>query len=55
MRRRDCNAVERLRFRRRHRADDGDTVVWGTSDGDTVVWGTSCSDPSCDPVIWNAP
>jgi serine protease AprX len=37
-------------------ADDGDTVVWGTSDdGDTVVWGTSCSDPSCDPVIWNAP
>jgi serine protease AprX len=37
-------------------ADDGDTVVWGTSDdGDTVVWGTSCGDPSCDPVIWNAP
>ncbi len=37
-------------------ADDGDTVVWGTSDdGDTVVWGTSCSDPSCTPVIWNAP
>jgi serine protease AprX len=37
-------------------ADDGDTVVWGTSDdGDTVVWGTSCSDPGCTPVIWNAP
>jgi serine protease AprX len=37
-------------------ADEGDTVVWGTSDdGDTVVWGTSCSDPSCTPVIWNAP
>jgi hypothetical protein len=36
-------------------ADDGDTVVWGTSDdGDTVVWGTSCSDPSCDPVVWSA-
>lgn len=34
---------------------DGDTVVWGTSDGDTVVWGTSCSDPSCQPVIWNRP
>ena len=34
-------------------ADDGDTVVWGTSDGDTVVWGTSCSDPSCEPVVWN--
>jgi serine protease AprX len=33
---------------------DGDTVVWGTNDdGDTVVWGTSCSDPSCQPVIWN--
>ena len=42
-------------------ADDGDTVVWGTSDDDTVVWGTSdedtvvwgttCSDPSCQ-VIW---
>jgi serine protease AprX len=37
-------------------ADDGDTVVWGTSDDDdTVVWGTGCSDPSCTPVIWNAP
>jgi serine protease AprX len=36
-------------------ADDGDTVVWGTTDdGDTVVWGTSCSDPACDPVIWSA-
>jgi hypothetical protein len=38
-------------------ASDGeaDTVVWGTSDGeaDTVVWGTSCTDPSCEPVIWN--
>ena len=33
---------------------DGDTVVWGTNDdGDTVVWGTSCTDPSCQPVIWN--
>src|SRR5262249_11195222 len=31
---------------------DGDTVVWGTTDGDTVVWGTSCSDPSCEPVVW---
>jgi serine protease AprX len=30
-----------------------DTVVWGTADEDTVVWGTSCSDPSCEPVIWN--
>jgi hypothetical protein len=36
-------------------ADDGDTVVWGTDDGDTVVWGTSCSDPSCEPVVWNRP
>jgi subtilisin family serine protease len=35
-------------------SDPGDTVVWGTSDdGDTVVWGTSCTDPSCEPVIWN--
>jgi serine protease AprX len=35
-------------------SDDTDTVVWGTSDDtDTVVWGTSCSDPSCQPVIWN--
>jgi serine protease AprX len=34
--------------------DEGDTVVWGTTDGeDTVVWGTSCSDPDCEPVIWN--
>ena len=33
--------------------DEGDTVVWGTSDEDTVVWGTSCSDPDCEPVIWN--
>ena len=32
---------------------DGETVVWGTSDGETVVWGTSCTDPSCEPVIWN--
>jgi subtilisin family serine protease len=36
-------------------SDDGDTVVWGTSDGDTVVWGTSCGDPSCEPVIWKQP
>jgi serine protease AprX len=36
-------------------ADDGDTVVWGTSDGDTVVWGTSCTDPRCDPIVWNRP
>ena len=21
--------------------------------GDTVVWGTSCTDPSCEPVVWN--
>jgi serine protease AprX len=34
-------------------SDAGDTVVWGTSDGDTVVWGTSCTDPSCEPAIWN--
>lgn len=34
-------------------SDEGDTVVWGTNDeGDTVVWGTSCSDPDCEPVIW---
>jgi serine protease AprX len=34
---------------------EGDTVVWGTSndEGDTVVWGTSCTDPSCEPVVWN--
>ena len=34
---------------------EDDTVVWGTSDteGDTVVWGTSCTDPSCQPVVWN--
>ena len=31
---------------------DADTVVWGTSDGDTVVWGTACTDPSCEPVVW---
>ncbi len=46
-------------------ADDGDTVVWGTSDDDTVVWGTSdedtvvwgttCNDPSCQPVVWGTP
>ena len=24
-------------------------------DGDTVVWGTSCSDPSCNPVVWDRP
>jgi serine protease AprX len=34
---------------------EGDTVVWGTSEGDTVVWGTSCSDPSCQPTIWDNP
>jgi hypothetical protein len=35
--------------------NDADTVVWGTNDndGDTVVWGTSCTDPSCEPVVWN--
>jgi hypothetical protein len=35
--------------------DDNETVVWGTDDGDgdTVVWGTSCTDPSCEPVLWN--
>jgi serine protease AprX len=32
---------------------DGETVVWGTNDGETVVWGTSCTDPSCEPVVWN--
>jgi serine protease AprX len=32
--------------------DDADSVVWGTDDGDSVVWGTSCSDPSCEPVVW---
>ncbi|MGE5813785.1 MAG: S8 family peptidase [Acidobacteriota bacterium] len=30
-------------------SDDGITVVWGS----TVVWGTRCTDPACDPVIWN--
>jgi serine protease AprX len=36
---------------------EGDTVVWGTSEreGDTVVWGTSCTDPACEPVVWNRP
>jgi hypothetical protein len=29
-------------------ADEGDTVVWGTSDEDTVVWGTSDE----DTVVW---
>jgi serine protease AprX len=35
--------------------DDGSGgVVWGTGDdGEGVVWGTSCTDPSCEPVIWN--
>jgi len=34
---------------------EADTVVWGTGEGEgeTVVWGTSCTDPSCEPVIWN--
>jgi serine protease AprX len=35
-------------------SSDSETVAWGTSDDDfTVAWGTSCSDPSCQPVIWN--
>jgi serine protease AprX len=34
---------------------EGDTVVWGTTEGDTVVWGTSCSDPSCQPIVWDNP
>jgi subtilisin family serine protease len=34
---------------------DEDTVVWGTSDEDTVVWGTSCSEPACEPVLWPHP
>ena len=29
-------------------ADEGDTVVWGTTDEDTVVWGTSDE----DTVVW---
>jgi serine protease AprX len=33
---------------------NADTVVWGTSNGDTVVWGTECSDPSCEPVVWQS-
>jgi serine protease AprX len=32
--------------------DDADSVVWGTDDGDSVVWGTTCSDPACEPVVW---
>ena len=32
--------------------DDADSVVWGTDDGDSVVWGTACSDPACEPVVW---
>ena len=34
---------------------EGAAVVWGTTNGAAVVWGTSCSDPSCEPVIWNNP
>jgi len=34
-------------------SSDGDSVVWGSSDGDSVVWGSSCTDPSCQPVVWN--
>ncbi len=34
---------------------EGTAVVWGTTNGAAVVWGTSCSDPSCEPVIWNNP
>lgn len=33
-------------------SDDADSVVWGTDDGDSVVWGTECSDPACEPVVW---
>jgi hypothetical protein len=37
-------------------ADEPESVVWGTaSDEESVVWGTSCSDPACEPVIWNRP
>jgi serine protease AprX len=34
---------------------EADTVVWGSDsgEGDTVVWGSSCTDPSCQPVLWN--
>jgi hypothetical protein len=36
--------------------DDAESVVWGTSaDDESVVWGTSCSDPACEPVVWNRP
>jgi serine protease AprX len=28
-------------------------VVWGTSYDEIVVWGTSCTDPSCEPVLWD--
>jgi len=34
-------------------SSDGDGVVWGSSDGDSVVWGSSCSDPSCQPIVWD--
>ncbi|HEY6362288.1 MAG TPA: S8 family peptidase [Vicinamibacterales bacterium] len=31
-----------------------DTVVWGSTGDETVVWGsTGCSDPSCEPVLWD--
>jgi hypothetical protein len=29
-------------------ADEGETVVWGTSDGETVVWGTGDG----ETVVW---
>ena len=35
---------------------DAESVVWGTAaDDESVVWGTSCSDPGCEPVVWNRP
>ena len=35
---------------------DAESVVWGTAaDDESVVWGTSCSDPACEPVVWNRP
>ena len=37
-------------------SDDDGSVVWGTGDdNEGVVWGTSCTDPSCDPILWNQP
>lgn len=35
---------------------DAESVVWGTAASDeSVVWGTDCSDPSCEPIVWNEP